>query len=146
MFKHILIPTDGSVVALKAIIAGVAFAKETGAKVTGYYAIPGVHVRYSADDDADREIWARFHERLREEASVFLKVIGDEAKAQGVPCELVATQAETPYRGIIDTAKKRGCDIIFIGSHGRSGLPAEIMGSVTEKVLALCTLPVLVYR
>ncbi|HSQ02972.1 MAG TPA: universal stress protein [Burkholderiales bacterium] len=146
MFRHLLIPTDGSVTALKAIIAGVAFAREVGAKVTGYHALPEPHVQHSADDEIDREIAARFAQRAQEEAAVFLKVIGDEAQTSDVECDLLATKAETPYRGIIDAAKDRGCDVIFMASHGRSGLPEQIMGSVTQKVLTLSTIPVLVYR
>jgi len=146
MFKHILIPTDGSAVALKAIVAGIAFAQEVDARVTGYYALPEPHVQHSADNDLDREIAARFAQRAQEEAAVFLAVIGDEARARHVECDLLMTQAQTPYRGIIDAARDRGCDVIFMASHGRSGLPGQIMGSVTQKVLTLSTIPVLVYR
>jgi nucleotide-binding universal stress UspA family protein len=146
MFKHLLIPTDGSTIALKAIVAGVAFASEVGAKVTGYYALPEPHVRHSADDDADREIRKRFEQRMREEAAVFVQVIADEARRHHVDCELLVTQADAPYRGIIAAAKDRQCDLIFMASHGRTGLPAQIMGSVTQKVLTLATIPVLVYR
>ncbi len=146
MFRHILIPTDGSATALKAIVAGVAFAHEIGAAVTGYYALPEPHVRYNADDEFDSEWRNRFERRVREEGDVFLHVIGEEARMRNMPCELLATRAETPYRGIIDAAKDRGCDLILMASHGRSGLPRQIMGSVTQKVLELSTIPVLVYR
>ena len=84
MFKHILVPTDGSVVAKIAIDAAVAFAKETGAKLTGYYALPGQPYTYSVDSEADRAIRERYAALVREEAENAVNVIRLEAKEAGV--------------------------------------------------------------
>ena len=68
------------------------------------------------------------------------------AKAVGVKCNVLSVEHEHPYQGIIDTAQARGCDLIVMASHGRSGMPALVLGSQTVKVLTHSKLPVLVYR
>ncbi|MGZ5093991.1 MAG: universal stress protein [Burkholderiales bacterium] len=145
MFKHLLIPTDGSVLACKAIEAAIDFAREARARVTGYYALP-VRESGEGDDEIDREASARYERRARHEAQLALNVIGNEARAQSVRCDLVMSVAQTPYMGIIEAASERGCDLIFMASHGRTGLPVQILGSVAQKVVALATIPVLIFR
>jgi nucleotide-binding universal stress UspA family protein len=68
------------------------------------------------------------------------------ALAARVTCATRVTHDNTTYEGIINAAKKHKCDLIFMASHGRSGLAKLIMGSVTQKVLAQVRLPVVVYR
>ncbi len=69
-----------------------------------------------------------------------------EAKEAGVSFQPLISAAETPYDGIIRAAKQSQCDVIFMASNGRSGLPQQMLGSVTQKVLQLSKVPVLVYR
>lgn len=147
MFKHILLPTDGSPVASKAVKAGVALAKEIGAKVTGYYALeslPGVY--YGDSYIVSRRSIAEFEQLTRKAGEKYLVKIQRAAETAGVAYTPLMTRATTPYKGIIDAAKKQKCDVIFIASHGRSGFQSLIMGSVTQKVLAHSKIPVLVYR
>ncbi len=146
MFKHLLVPTDGSVVAKKAIDAAVRFAKETGASITGYYAMP--YPSYAGDESAEVERAAgeRYAAAVREEAEDAVNVIQLEARQAGVPFEALISTAETAYDGIVHAARQCGCDVIFMASNGRSGLPEQLLGSVTHKVLQLSKTPVLVYR
>ena len=147
MFKHILIPTDGSPVAAKAIHAGVALAKEMGATVTGYYAQEPLPAHlYSEGYIADKKLVAELERRSREYAERCVAEIGATAKAAGVPFEPVVANAPVPYKGIIDAADKRKCDAIFIASNGHRGLTSLLLGSVTQKVLTHSTIPVLVFR
>jgi len=147
MFKHILIPTDGSEVAAKAIAAGVALAKEMGASVTAYYAIgPAPTHVYGEGYLADRRLVAELERRTKEIAQRSVDKIGDAAKAAGVPCDTVIEQRVHPHEGIIDVANKNKCDAIFMASHGHSGLTGIVLGSVTHKVLTNSKIPVLVYR
>jgi nucleotide-binding universal stress UspA family protein len=146
MFKHILVPTDGSAVAKKAIDAAVQFAKETGAKITGYYALPGQPYSYSSDGEVDEAVREQYAKLVREEAEDAVDVIRLEAKQAGVPCTSIITLAPTPYQGIVEAAQASRCDVIFMASNGRSGLPEQMLGSVTHKVLQLSKTPVLVYR
>lgn len=147
MFKHILIPTDGSPVSTKAIKAGIELAKESGARVTGYYAIEPVPARlYGEGYIADRRTVAEFERRSRNAAKKHVAAIERAARKAGVRFEPLVETARTPYHGIIDAAKKRDCDLIFMSSHGRTGLMRIALGSVAGKVMTLSKVPVMVYR
>lgn len=147
MFRHILIPTDGSPISAKAVKAGVALAKEIGAKLTGYYAIEPVQQRiYGEGYMIGRKMVAELERHARTVGERYVAVIGKAAQAAGVEFAALVTKAATPYDGIVDAAKKRNCDMIFMASHGRRGIAGLIMGSVTHKVLVNSKIPVLVYR
>jgi len=147
MFKHILIPTDGSPVAEKAIPAGIALAAEMGATVTGYYAVepPPTHI-YGEGYLAERKLVDELERRAAENAQKSVAEIAKAAKAAGVKCETVVGKSVLPHRGIIDAAEKNGCDAIFMASNGHRGLTGLLLGSVTQKVLTHSKLPVLVFR
>lgn len=133
MYKHILIPTDGSQVARDAIPRAVALAKVLGAKVTG------ITVTVPSEVFADAT-------RMLADAEKYLGKVRDAASAAGVSCSIIRAEHEQPYQAIIDTAKNNGCDLIVMASHGRHGVSALVLGSETVKVLTHCTVPVLVYR
>ena len=145
MFKHILIPTDGSDLSRKAILYGVQLAKESGAKVTGLtvtepYQAAGMDTVFVPVDLGDYEEQARV---LSEKAVEQVKMA---AQAAGVRCETIREVHDQPYRAIIDAAQAVGCDLIVMASHGRRGISALLLGSETAKVLTHSTIPVLVYR
>jgi nucleotide-binding universal stress UspA family protein len=146
MFKHILIATDGSTLAKKAEEGGIAFAKATGARVTGYYALEEPHFRHGKYVEINDQIGAELEHRARESAEKHVAAMAAAAKAAGVPFEPLIARAEMPSRGIIEAARERDCDAIFIASHGRGGLPGLVLGSVTQEVLAHSSTPVLVFR
>lgn len=147
MFKHILIPTDGSETAMKAVRAGIALASEIGAKVTAYCAQEPVPTHLHGEGYvADKEMVAKFEERAGEFAKRCVKAIEDEAKAAGVSCTTLVTKSALPYRGIVEAAEKKGCDAIVMASNGYRGLQKLLLGSVTQEVLAHSKIPVLVYR
>lgn len=147
MFKHILIPTDGSTTANKAVKAGIAFAKQLGAKITGYYAVEAIQPRvYGEGYVVDNKTIKGFEEQARAAGQRHIDGMATAAAAAGVKFTGLVTMAETPYEGIVEAAKKQKCDAIFMASHGRRGLAGILMGSVTHKVLTHSKLPVLVYR
>jgi nucleotide-binding universal stress UspA family protein len=147
MFKNILIPTDGSPVASKAVKAGIELAKDLGAKVTGYYAVEAIQPRvYGEGYMIDNKTIKAFEQQARKVGQKHIDAMAKIAGAAGVKFTGAMTTAETPYEGIIECAKKQKCDAIFMASHGRRGLAGIIMGSVTHKVLTHSKLPVLVYR
>jgi nucleotide-binding universal stress UspA family protein len=147
MFKHILIPTDGSRVAAKAIKAGVAMAKEMGAKVTGYCAQEPVpaHV-YGEGYVGEKQLGVELERRAREHAQRCVDEVAAAAKARGVPFAPLVTKSSVPSRGIIEAAQRRKCDVIFMASHGYRGLAGLLLGSVTQEVLTHSKIPVLVFR
>jgi len=145
MFKHILLPTDGSDLSLRAIERGVALAKAMGAQVTGFHATPTFHVfAYEAlQVEFTREEYLRVS---AEQAANLLGTVESAARAAGVACESVSTVSDHPYEDILRTATERGCDLIVMASHGRRGVKGLLLGSETQKVLTHGNVPVLVYR
>jgi len=147
MFKHILIPTDGSPVSAKAVKAGIAFAKQSGARVTGYHAVEPVPTHlYGEGYVADKAMIAEFERRRRDAARKRIAAIARQARKAGVRFEPLVQIARTPYEGIVDAAQKRKCDLILMSSHGHRGFSRLVLGSVADKVIQLSKVPVLVYR
>jgi nucleotide-binding universal stress UspA family protein len=145
MYKHILIPTDGSELSRKAIQYGVALAKEAGAKVTAITVSTPFHV-LAAEPAMVTDTAASYADRVARNSAKYLAAAKDAAAASGVSYEGVHVEHEHPYRAIIDTATGRSCDLIVMASHGRRGVSAIVLGSETVKVLTHSTIPVLVYR
>ena len=145
MYKHILVPTDGSKVAAKAFHAAVSFAAETGAKLTGYYAIEDMNMHH-VGSYLTKDLIAEFEKRAQAAAKTHVDEIGAVAKAANVPFDWRVSRVAQPHEGIIDAAQKCGADIIFMASHGHRGLTGMIVGSVTQKVLSHSKIPVLVFR
>jgi len=147
LFRHILIPTDGSPISAKAAKAGIAFAREVGAKVTGYCAVEPVYSQIYGEGYmmAGRSI-ASQEKKARRIAERHVAAIGKLAKAAGVPFRGHVSRSESPHLGIIAAAKSGRCDVVFMASHGRRGLAGLVMGSVTHRVLTHTRIPVLVYR
>lgn len=147
MFKHILIPTDGSPVSDKAMKAGIALAKESGARVTGYLALEPLPAHlYGEGYLADEGLVAEFERRQSAAAMKHVAALGRAAEKAGVPFESMVQTARTPYEGIVEAAQKRKCDLILMASHGRRGFDRLMVGSVADKVIQLSKVPVLVYR
>ena len=147
MYRHILVPTDGSDLAKKAIASAVALAKDTGAKLTGLYAVP----EYIPPVDAMVPVYQfpskdEYERQAAIEAELVLKDVAEACTAANVPFDLTHGIDSHPYRLILAEAKSRGCDLICMSSHGRRGLVAMILGSETQKVLTHSDLPVLVIR
>lgn len=147
MFKHILIPTDGSELSRRTVLAGVKLARALGARVTGLFAAPAatplvyrdlLPVGYGTPQ--------RNAALIKRAAERHLDVVARAARAAGVRCHTVSVTDDYPADAILAQAKKRGCDLIFMASHGRRGLRGVLLGSETQKVLAGSGLPVLVYR
>ena len=145
MFKHILIPTDGSDLSRKAMLYAMKLAKESAATVTAlnvtqpYQAVSMDTVLVSLGQDEYEDGSKRLSERALEQVKIA-------ADAANVPCDTISEVHDQPYLAIIDAAQQKGCDLIVMASHGRRGLAAMLLGSETSKVLTHSTIPVLVYR
>ena len=147
MYKHILIPTDGSKVGGKAVTPGIKLAKALGASVVAYYAAESIERVFLTEGASVRPAAIKqLRERMEEQGRQYLEDIAKACKVAGVACETVMTNPATPYQGIIDTARKKKCDVIFMASRGRGEFASLLLGSVTLKVLAHSRIPVLVYR
>lgn len=147
MFKHLLVPTDGSALSQETVLSAVQFAAETGARITFLYVRPDYPVSYFGEgalvDPTTPESFADMTGKVADE---ILERSAAAAKAKGVPSAGRSLVNDLPYEGIIETATTEGCDLIFMASHGRRGLVGLLLGSETQKVLTHSTIPVLVYR
>jgi nucleotide-binding universal stress UspA family protein len=147
MFKHLLVPTDGSALSDETVASAVQFAVETSAKITFLYVRPDYPVSYFGEgalvDPTTPESFADMTEKVAQE---ILERSSAVAKASSVGCTTQSMINDLPYEAIIETATKEGCDLIYMASHGRRGLVGLLLGSETQKVLTHSSIPVLVYR
>ena len=145
MYKHILIPTDGSELSKKAVDHGIGLAKALNAKVTAVTVSEPFHI-FAVEPGMLTDTPDEYEKRIAALAGKYLKAAKDAATAAGVPCDVVHVEHAHPYETVIDTARKRGCDAIVMASHGRRGVSAIVLGSETVKVLTHSTIPVVVVR
>lgn len=147
MYKHILIPIDGSKLSEKAIKNGVALAQSMNARVTGFTAMPEYELPSEVEMMARRAVGLAEHgKRCKRKAKAILGKLQRRAQAAGVACKTDYVLNNRPDEAIVKAAGKHGCDLILMASHGRSGLSALLNGSETRGVLAKTTIPTLVYR
>lgn len=147
MFRHILVPTDGSQLSTDAVIRAVSFAREAGARITFFCAVqPWPKMYYGEGAIFDPHLPANFRETMQGAAREILEGAEQLAKEAGVECGALALVSEEPYEAIIEAAQRNGCDLIFMASHGRRGVKALVLGSETQKVLTHSCIPVLVHR
>ena len=145
MFRHLLVPTDGSPLSAKAAQAAVNFAKEVGARLTALSVAEPFP--YSAlSESAFLPDQVRFEKQMQDHARRYVDDVAELAAAAGVPCDTRVALSFSPYEEIVRTAEELGCDAVFMASHGRKGLNRLFVGSETQKVLAHTTLPVMVFR
>lgn len=147
MFKHILVPTDGSALSSDTIRRAVAFAKETNARITFFYAKPDYPVAFYGEGALiDPSTPEKFAQMADKQAQEILAAAAQEATAAGVSNASLSSVSDIPYEAIIEAAGTAACDLIFMASHGRRGISGLLLGSETQKVLTHSKTPVLVYR
>ncbi|MCQ9617202.1 universal stress protein [Paenalcaligenes niemegkensis] len=148
MFKKILIPTDGSALSAQAANKGVSFAKQIGAEVVALHVtqpfaatvgFDGMAAAYAITDED-------YEKTAAEQANKYLRAVLDRAETAGVSATSRSVSNFNVADGVVKAAEEEGCDMIFIGSHGRTGLSRLLLGSVTIKVLNMARCAVLVYR
>lgn len=145
MYKHILIPTDGSPLADDAVKQGLTLAKTLNAKVTVLTVTPPFHV-FAVEPMMVTDTREKYDEDAAAMAERRFAFAREAAKVAGVVYEDAHAVAEHPWAAIIETAQNRGCDLIFMASHGRRGVSALVLGSETTKVLTHSKIPTLVCR
>ena len=147
MVKSILLPTDGSALSRRAVKSAVQLAKKLGARVTGFYVAPTFHIEVYADYIPPDLVSPQEHAaNARKTAQRHLEFIKKAALDSKVPCAGYYVMSDSPSDAIVKAARKYKCDLIYMGSHGRSGLTKLLLGSQTGKVLAQTRIPVLVHR
>lgn len=145
MFKHLLLPTDGSDLSKAAIQKAVQFAKSINARITGFHVMPEFHV-FTYRTDMLEDTREEYKRDCSAHADQYLAVVQKAAKAAGVACDTARATSDHPYEAIIEAANEKGCDLIVMASHGRRGVQGILLGSETHKVLTHSAIPVLVFR
>lgn len=143
MYRHLLVPLDGSELATNLVTQAVAFARALGARITFFT----MREDYGATGEGalSRTLSPQaYAEQAAGEANAILAKAVAAAGAAQVECDAVARTGRRPYELILELARERGCDLVYMASHGRRGLKALLPGSQTQKVLAHATIPVLV--
>lgn len=147
MFKHILVPTDGSELSMMAVRHAIDFARETGAKITFFFARPDYPVAFYGEgaliDPSSPEKFASLAEAQSDTLLAAASALANEA---GVSCDTLSTINDITYLAIIEAAQNTRCDLIFMASHGRRGISGLLLGSETQRVLTHSNIPVLVWR
>ncbi len=144
MFKHILVPVDGSPTAQLAIDKAIGMARAFGARVTAIFVIDPYPFTGIGADFAYGQ--ADYLSAATAQANAAIKAAKTAFEAAGVAVETSVVEAHAAWRGVVDMAESCGADLIVMGSHGRSGLEKLVLGSVTQAVLSHTHLPVLVVR
>ena len=145
MFKHILLPTDGSDLSLRAVDIGIALAADLGADVYAFHVVDA-YPELSYVVDIARTNQEFFLREAIKEAEGYLQEVHQRANAAGVPCKSGHSTGNRPHVAIIAAAARQECDLIVMASHGRHGVNRLLLGSETQKVLLSCQVPVLVCR
>ena len=158
MYKNILIPTDGVRTCESAISHGIELAKAISAKVTALHITPKLspheileiyHPQFLVgrhDAEKAQAAMAHVEELHKDVADMSLSLIEKAASEMGVACEAVYVIGKSAADGIMETAEKKNCDLIFMSTHGALGLSGAVFGTVTTKVLSHSKVPVLVQR
>jgi nucleotide-binding universal stress UspA family protein len=145
MFKHILLPTDGSEFSLHGVKLGIELARTCGAGVYALHVIPPFHTfTYVADMLEATE--ASYMEAAVARAENYLAEARDLAAKAGIPCDSGHAVSDAPSDWIVQEAQRRRCDLIVMASHGWRGFTRLLLGSETQKVLLTSPVPVLVCR
>lgn len=145
MFKHILLPTDGSPAAESAVHACIKFAKHTGASITAIHVMPELHM-FTYEPGVTESVQEQVRKDREMHSKKYLGLVEQRAAAAGVPCTGILMTSDYPHESIIAAARDNHCDLIAMASHGRKGIKGLLLGSETQKVLTHSAIPVLVFR
>jgi nucleotide-binding universal stress UspA family protein len=146
-FESLLVPVDGSALSIAAALKAVEFAKCLAARVVAFHAIPvyqypvyvgGIPFEYPSEAD--------YETQCRLIAQRYLDLVASAADAQGVSVSTRIEFNSEPAQAIVEAAQREHCSLVFMGSHGRSGLSRAFLGSVALKTLTLAHIPVMVDR
>jgi len=144
MYRHILLPTDGSELSKAAMKHGIALAKAIGARVTALVVSTPLN-SLVVDPSIVSGALDQYKALVAEQTAKYLDNIRSNAREAGVDCGTLCVEHDKPYEAIVDTANSQGCDLVVMASHGLRGVSA-ILGSETLKVLTHTSVPILVYR
>jgi len=143
MYRHLMVPLDDSPLTVETVRLAVELARKLGSRVTFFHA--KADYEGSSVGALERVIApATFNDNVAGEARALLAKAEVVAREAGVAYDSLTVTSDRPHEAILDAAEARGCDLIFMASHGRRGVKHLVLGSQTQKVLQHTTIPVLV--
>ncbi len=146
-YRHLLVPSDGSDLSLRAVRHAVALAGALGARITFFHAQASVPVQVvGLGEMLDASTMEALLSASRKDADQILEDALAVAKEAGVSADAERVMSDLPHQAIVEAAERLGCDLILMASHGRRGLVGLLIGSETQRVLVQAHCPVLVYR
>lgn len=145
MYKHLLIATDGSELANKAVEQGIALAKALNARITAVFVTESWATKVPGEMAVGFPIDA-YEKSCADNAAQVLSAVAATAKAAGIACDQKHVRDQFPADGIIEQSKASGCDLIVMASHGRRGLSRLLLGSQANQVVTHSAIPVLICR
>ena len=156
MAAHILVPVDGSAQSERALSTAMSLAQCFGSRVSVVYARPSErgYAYATIPPFVDRSLLSQhtvkeIHDLIGEQARHYLReLVAKHQQTDSAPSSVAmgweCIESDHPFRAILNTAHRLGCDLIVMASHGRRGMEALLLGSETHKVLTHSNLPVLV--
>ncbi len=145
--KHLLVPTDGSALALQAMAEAVALARPLAARITVLTAEAAVPMPLTGiGQRLDPALLDSLVAARHQESAAALAAACALAQEAGIPVDSERVKDDIPHRAILAAVGRLGCDLIVMASHGRRGMQGLLLGSETQRVLLRATVPVLVVR
>lgn len=144
MFKHILVPVDGSETSMSALSKAAGLAKAFGSEVTAVYVLDPYPFTGVGADFAYGQ--AQYLNAANAEANNALEAVKQRMQEEGVPVKTMVSEGHAVHEGVVRVAESEGADLIVMGSHGRRGLEKLVLGSVAQRVLSSAKIPVMVVR
>jgi nucleotide-binding universal stress UspA family protein len=145
MYRHLLIATDGSELAAKAVAHALALAKALGARATAV-TVTDMFPTGPYSPIPMPSVIERYETVATESAAKILSSVSEVAGKFGVACDTLHVKDQTPAEGVVAAAIEKGCDLIVMASHGRRGVSRILLGSQAQKVVTLSPVPVLIWR
>jgi len=146
MFKHILVPINGTDHSNEAVKRAIALGKEDNSKLTFFYARPSYPENFRGNPLTDQSSLGNLVERDEIRVKEILGSAEQLARQQGVSCSSLSIPSDTPYEAIIDAANSSQCDLIVMTAHDPESIKDLLVKSETLKVLNHSKIPVLVYH
>jgi nucleotide-binding universal stress UspA family protein len=147
VYHHLLVPSDGTQLSLRALDQALALAKALGSQITLLHVQPPLPVPLvGMGDMLDPATVDSLSQTAEKESARILQQGQAAGQAAGVALRTEVVKQDLPYRAIVEAAKRHGCDLIVMASHGRKGLSGLLIGSETQRVLLHAPIPVLVVR
>ncbi len=144
MFKHILIPVDGSPTSMLAAEKAIGLAKAFDSRMSAIFVVDSYPFSGIGTDFAYGQ--TEYLSAATAEANAAIKSIKQVVEKAGISVQTSVIESHAAWRGIVEASQSMEADLIVMGSHGRSGLEKLVLGSVTQAVLSHSRLPVLVVR